>query len=91
MCAFSYLAVLRILYRDLKPENLMLTDRGQLKVIDLGFCKMLAHERTFTFCGTVSEIRPTPCLNAADDPPKPLLLRLSDPIASLALSLSFSC
>ena len=59
VCAFTYLAFLNIVYRDLKPENLMLTTQGQVKVIDLGFAKLLDEgERTFTFCGTPDYMAP---------------------------------
>jgi len=57
-CAFSYLSFLNIVYRDLKPENTMLTSDGQLKVIDMGFAKMLSGPRTYTFCGTVGYMAP---------------------------------
>lgn len=40
----------KILYRDLKPENLILNNKGHLKVADLGLAKKTS--RTFTQCGT---------------------------------------
>ena len=45
-----------IIYRDLKPENLLVTAEGYLKVIDWGFAKDLSgssdNNTTFTLCGT---------------------------------------
>uniref|UniRef100_A0A7S3B1M2 cGMP-dependent protein kinase n=1 Tax=Haptolina ericina TaxID=156174 RepID=A0A7S3B1M2_9EUKA len=46
-------------YRDLKPENLMVGADGFVKLIDYGFCKRLSNgERTFTACGTVEYMAP---------------------------------
>jgi CRP-like cAMP-binding protein len=46
-------------YRDLKPENLMITGEGYVKLIDFGFCKELSKsERTFTCVGTLEYMAP---------------------------------
>jgi len=46
-------------YRDFKPENVMLASDGYVKLIDFGFCKKLQdNERTFTACGTVEYMAP---------------------------------
>jgi len=41
-----------VIHRDMKPENLLLTERGYLKLADFGFAKMVHDQRTYSLCGT---------------------------------------
>ncbi|MFH4974434.1 hypothetical protein AB6A40_001143 [Gnathostoma spinigerum] len=64
----EYLHRKNIVYRDLKPENCLLTNSGYLKLVDFGFAKKLASGRkTWTFCGTPEYVSPEIILNKGHD------------------------
>lgn len=64
LLAFEYMHYLTITYRDLKPENLLITGEGFIKVADLGFAKLLPKDkRTWTLCGTPDYMAPEIIMN----------------------------
>eukprot|EP00803_Ostreobium_quekettii_P000241 evm.model.scf_1252.3 EVM.evm.TU.scf_1252.3 scf_1252:22586-28170(-) len=57
--AFEYLQESHVVYRDLKPENLLINVDGYLKVTDFGFAKKMASGgKTYTLCGTPEYLAP---------------------------------
>jgi len=64
--AIEHLHKHNILYRDLKPENLLLDESGHIKLTDFGFSKYVPH-RTFSMCGTPEYIAPEIILSKGHD------------------------
>ncbi len=62
MLIFEYMHLLNLIYRDLKPENVLLDRSGYLKLTDFGFAKYCEH-RTYTLCGTPEYLAPEILLN----------------------------
>nr|CCC94332.1 putative protein kinase A catalytic subunit [Trypanosoma congolense IL3000] len=55
--AFEYIHSCGIIYRDLKPENVLLDKFGNIKITDFGFAKRV-RDRTYTLCGTPEYLAP---------------------------------
>ena len=51
-----------IIYRDVRPENLLLDHKGFLRLIDFGFAK-ICEGKTYTICGTPEYMAPEIILN----------------------------
>jgi cGMP-dependent protein kinase len=59
--SIEYIHLKNIIYRDLKPENVMVENDGHLKLIDMGTAKKLTSNkgfRTFTMIGTPHYMAP---------------------------------
>ncbi|KAI8053666.1 camp-dependent protein kinase 1 [Gilbertella persicaria] len=55
--AIEYFHSKNIIYRDLKPENLLLDSQGHIKITDFGFAKHVP-DVTWTLCGTPDYLAP---------------------------------
>lgn len=65
--AFSTIHAKKIAYRDLKPENLVMDNKGYVKLVDFGLAKQLLSGKTWTLCGTPDYLAPEIILNEGHD------------------------
>jgi len=68
LLSFEYIHSNSVIYRDLKPENLLLDKDGNVKITDFGFAKKIDH-RTYTLCGTPDYLAPEIILNKGHGKP----------------------
>ena len=59
---FEYLHSKQIIYRDLKPENVLIQTNGYIKLTDFGFSKVI-EGKTYTLCGTPEYLAPEIIMN----------------------------
>uniref|UniRef100_A0A3P8VM56 Ribosomal protein S6 kinase related b n=2 Tax=Cynoglossus semilaevis TaxID=244447 RepID=A0A3P8VM56_CYNSE len=58
-CGLDFLHNLGVIHRDVKMENILLTDNGHLRLADFGLSRRLERGgRAFTICGTIQYMAP---------------------------------
>jgi len=58
----AFMHRLSIVYRDLKPENVLIDEDGYPVIVDFGFAKFVT-DKTYTLCGTPLYLAPEVILN----------------------------
>ena len=67
--AIDFLHKNKMMYRDLKPENVLIDSKGHIKITDFGLSKILDKKnmKTYTICGTPEYLAPEILLNKGYD------------------------
>ena len=53
----AYMHGENVIYRDMKPENVLIDEDGYPIIVDFGFAKIIT-DKTYTFCGTPNYLAP---------------------------------
>ena len=59
LLGFKYLHARDIVFRDIKPENILVDTQGHIRIADFGLAKQIRHgEKSYSFCGSPEYLSP---------------------------------
>ena len=66
LLGFQYMHERDIVYRDIKPENILVDIDGHIRIADFGLAKIIPeHSRSHSFCGSPEYLCPEMLKNEA--------------------------